>query len=78
MTCIFLADNGAGAAICTTTLNVADHKSTALMNSFHYYTTVITILSAMMIGLQQVHDDRRKAFNFRNKEINTVVTTADL
>jgi len=31
----------------------------------------------MMIGLQQVHDDRQKTFNFRDKEINTVVTTAD-
>lgn len=78
MTCIFLADNGAGAAICTTTLNIADHKSTALMKAFQYYTTVIMILSAMMIGLQQVHDARRKTFNFCYKEINTVVTTADL
>lgn len=32
----------------------------------------------MMIGLQQVHDDRGKTFNFLNKEINIVVTIADL
>lgn len=78
MTCIFLADDGAGAAICTTMLNIADHKSTSLMKAFQYNTTVIMILSAVTIGLQQVHDDRRRTFNFRNKKINDFVTTADL
>lgn len=65
MTSILLADDGAGAAICTTMLNIADHKSTALMKAFQYYTAVIMILSAMQIGLQQEHDDRRRTFNCR-------------